>query len=252
MEAKEFNQLISDKPQDVKMRGTVLFNASIKTLDDYNKDRTVANLRNMEAAKEALDKFIAEAGGGKAGENFSNIAAVVKYLEDAGWKISDKTLYRHINVERKLLRQEDGTFTRKAVDTYAATWLKQTATGKRKQDSIDQLQRQKLEQELENLKQRNEREKFNFEKDKGLHVPKEQMEIELATRAGVLLAGLKHWIQANTADWITLSGGDTRKVGELINKMTNDLDDHINRYAGSHEYEVVIEAADPETQGAVE
>jgi len=37
-------------------------------------------------------------------------------------------------------------------------------------------------------------------------------------------------------------------VGELINKMSNDMDEHINHYASSREYEVVIDGEDKQPQ----
>ena len=248
MTKEELEKLIEGKPDDVKAKGILLFNAHIKAQLSVKEDPSAQNLKNMKASEDALTEFSVNQGGGKTGENFANIAAVFKYLEESGWKVSDKSLYRHINIERKLLRQSDGTFSRKAVDVYAAAYLKQTATGKKKQEAIDDLQRQKLDEELKNIRIKNKRDQFNFDKDQGLFVPREQLEIELATRAGIFLAGLKHWTQANAADWIDLVGGDTKKVGELINKMTGDIDEHINHYAGSREYEAVIEA-EPEAQG---
>ncbi len=179
------------------------------------------------------------------GKVFDNLHAVLKYLQDTGWKASRQSIYRHHD-QGKLIPNTSGKYTLRAVEKYAKTFLKQTSTGKRVQENTDYLQRQKLEQELENLKLKNKRDQFNYEKDRALYVPKEQMEIELASRAGILLAGLKHWITSSAADWIDLVGGDSKKVGELINKMGADLDDHVNIYAGSGEYEVVIEGNEHE------
>jgi hypothetical protein len=145
MDAKEFDQLIADKPQDVKTRGKVLYNASIVTMDSYNKDRSVANLRNMEAAKKAFDKFVAEAGGGVTGDTFDNLMAVLEYLTNNGWKAARNSLYRHQS-QGKLLPESDGKYKQRAVDKYAKTFLKRTATGKRDQESSDELQRQILQQ----------------------------------------------------------------------------------------------------------
>lgn len=248
MTKDEFEKLLTDQPAEARARGAVLFNAIGATMASYNQERSVSNLRNMEAAKESFDKFVAELGGGVAGEDFNNIHAVLKYLQDNGWKASRQTIYRHQS-QGKIIPDSSGKYTLRAVEKYAKTFLKQTATGKRLQESSDDLQRQKLDLEVSNLKLKNEREKFNFEKDRGLYIPREQMDIELATRAGVLIAGLKHWIASNAADWIDSVGGDTRKAGELINKMTGDLDDHINHYAGAVEFEAIFEAEpDPEKQ----
>lgn len=237
---KKLEELIADKTPDVKARALLLYGAVITTMNGYNKERSASNLRNMEAAKEAYDKFIDEIGGGKTGEAFDNLASVLQHLENGGYKVTKTSLYRH-HREGKILPQSDGTYHEKDVDRYARTFLKQKATGKRIQEKTDQLQREKLEQELKNLKLKNDREQLSYDKEKGLYIPRDEEEIELAARAGILQAGLKHWIQSNAADWISSVGGDTRKVGELINSMTNNLDEHINHYAGNREYEVVID-----------
>ena len=245
MTKEELEILLADKPANVKADGAVLYNAVNRNRAAYNQESSVANLRAMEAAKEAFDKFVAEIGGGVIGETFDNLLTVLKWLQDNGWKAARQSLYRHQS-QGKLLPNSDGKYTLRAVKKYAKTFLKQTSTGKRVQENTDDLQRQKLEQELKNLKLKNERETFNFQKDKGLYVPREQLEIELATRAGIFLAGLKHWIQSKAADWIDAVSGDTRKVGGLIHQMTSDLDDHINQYAGqAAEYDVIIE---PDTE----
>lgn len=121
---------------------------------------------------------------------FSNLAAVLKYLEDQGWRITRPSLYRH-HKEGKLLPETSGTYKQRAVDKYAKAFLKVIATGKRLRETSDNLQRQKLEEELKNLRLKNERDKFNYEKDRGLYVPKDQMDLELAMHAGILIAGLK-------------------------------------------------------------
>jgi hypothetical protein len=238
---EELEKLIDGKPDDVKAKGVRLFNAYLKTNISYSENPSSQNLKNMKVTEEALEEFRRSIQAEKSGDIFKNVASIVKYLEEAGWKISEKSLYRHINKERKLLRQPDGTFSRKAVDDYAKAWLNQIATGKRKQTASDELQYKKLDQELKNITLKNEREQFNFDKDKGLYIRREQIDIELAMRAGVFISGLKHWIQSDVADWIESVGGDTKKAGELISKINNGLDEHINQYAGNHEYEGIIE-----------
>lgn len=174
---------------------------------------------------------------------FSNLAAVLKYLEDQGWRITRPSLYRH-HKEGKLLPETSGTYKQRAVDKYAKAFLKVIATGKRLRETSDNLQRQKLEEELKNLRLKNERDKFNYEKDRGLYVPKDRMEIELACHMGVLVAGLKHWLRTNAADWIAAVNGDHKRVGEFITLMDNGLDTLLNHYASKQEYEVVFEAED--------
>lgn len=172
---------------------------------------------------------------------FPHIAAVLTYLKKQGWRVTKTSLYRH-QKEGKILPGDKGKYDQKKVDKYAKNWLKQQSTGKRLSEKSDELQRKKLEQDIQLQAVKIERENFNYKKEQGLFIPKDQMEIELATRAGILVAGLKHWVQSKAADWIAAVSGDTKKTGELINLMNRDVDEHINNYASSKEYEVVIDS----------
>ena len=67
------------------------------------------------------------------------------------------------------------------------------------------------------------------------------MEVELAGRAAILDAGLKHWINTNAMEWIRLADGDVKKVGELIFALTRSIDEHLNAYAQPQDFKIVIE-----------
>lgn len=235
MTKDELEILLTDKPAEVRMHGAVLYNA------------IAANLRNMEAAKEAFDRFVAELGGGVTGDHFDNLSAVLEYLKAQGWKSARQSIYRH-HGQGKILPDSDGKYSRRIVERYAKTFLKQTATGKRVVEESDELQRKKLIKEIARLELGLERERFALERERGLYIRREEMEIELAGRAGILVAGLKHWVQSRAAEWIAAVAGDMKRTGELINIMTRDVDEHINHYAASREYDVVIEGEENREQ----
>lgn len=240
MTKDELETLVADKSPEVRVKGAVLYNARAATLSAYNQDRSVANLRNYEAAEEALQRFRAEQGGGVTGDHFDNLAAVLEYLKAEGWKTARQSLYRH-HGQGKILQDSDGKYSRRIVERYAKTFLKKTATGKRVVEETDELQRKKLIKEIDRLTLGVERDQFALEKERGLYIRREEMEIELAGRAGILVAGLKHWVQSRAAEWISAVAGDMKRTGELINLMTRDVDEHINHYAASREYDIVIE-----------
>lgn len=187
---------------------------------------------------------------------FETIAGVLEYLQTSGWKIAPSSLYRDRG-KGKIVPREDGKFLQKDVDKYARTFLKRKSTGKKANDQLDELQRKKLEIELKNLELDQARKKFQHEKDLDKHIPREQLDIELAARAGILDAGLKHWVQSRAAEWIRTVAGDPKKVGELINLMNKDLDEHINNYASTKEFQVIIdlkeegEEADGDVSGGI-
>jgi hypothetical protein len=174
---------------------------------------------------------------------FENLLAVKEYLGKEGWQVSQSGIYKH-KKEGKLLPASDGTYRQKDVDKYARTWLKLKSTGKKKQDKLDELQRMKLEKELEKLETENARSKLKFEVEQGKYIEKDRMFLEMAARAGVLDAGLNHWIQTGAADWIRLVDGDLKKIGELINDMNAGKDELLNHYAQTQEFQVIFDGND--------
>jgi hypothetical protein len=245
MDKTRLTQLLEAAGQQGQIELKVLHNAVVSCIKDYQNDSTAARLKDWKAAEKALEEKIDVLWSqhfGHAEQSLDTIADVLDYLAP-GWKVTKTSLYRH-QKEGKFLPQADGSFLQKDIDKYSKTFLKQKSTGKRISEKVDELQRKKLERELQNLDLEYERKKFGFEKDQEKYIPKAMM--EMAARAGILDAGLKHWIQSRAADWIRTAGGDTKKVGELINLMNRDLDEHINSYAASTEYQVIIDAQEEE------
>jgi hypothetical protein len=177
-------------------------------------------------------------GSGKT--MFKNVPAVRKYLENEGWRVSQSGLYKH-RKEGKLTPASDGTCRRKDVDKYARTWLKLKSTGRKKQDRLDELQRLKLEEELEKIRTDNARSRLKFDVEQGKYIERDRMFMEMAARAGILDAGLNHWIQTGAAGWIRLVGGDLKRIGELIAAMNAGKDELLNHYAQTQEFQVIFE-----------
>jgi len=239
MDREAFEKLISDQPVDIRAKGVLLFNGCVSCAEEYRKKASVSTQRNWEAAQAALEKFSAQLEASGKERPLLTLADVLEYLSPE-WRISRNTLYRH-HKEGKLLPLADGTYAIRDVEKYARTFLKQKSTGMRLNEKVDELQRRKLELELRSLELEHKSKQHKFDRDIGLYVPKEQMERDLAMRAGILDAGLKHWVRANAADWVRLTEGNMQRVGELISKMGRDLDELMNSYASSDEIDVVID-----------
>ena len=244
MDKESLEKLLSDQPKDIRGKGVLLYNGVAQCAQAYQTSPSASNLRDWEAAQVALGKFAEQITGQDDTEKpFPTIADVLEHLKADDWRVTKTSLYRH-QKEGKFIPQRDGSFARKDIDKYARTWLKQQSTGKRVSEKMDELQRQKLEKELAKLDIQMKRDELAYGKEAELYIPRELMEIELAGRAGVLDAGLKHWVQSRAAEWIRTAGGDTGKVGTLINLMTRDLDEHLNSYAASLSFQVVIDVDD--------
>ena len=248
MDKETFEKLIAARPQDVRAKGVLLFNGAAQCAQAYHTTPTTSVLKDWEAAEAALAKFVsamAPPPDDGPRESFSSLAEVLDYLVAEGWKCTRASLYRHQKMG-KIIPADSGAYRRKDVDKYARTFLKQVSTGKRVAEKMDELQREKVELEIRTQKEELKRKERVNAREEGALVPREQMDIELAGRAGILDAGLKHMVQSHAAEWIRLVAGDTRKVGELINAISRDIDEHINNYASAAEYQFVIE---PEEEG---
>jgi hypothetical protein len=256
MDKETLENLIADQPKEIRTKGVLLYNGVASCAQQYQAAPTASNLRDWEAAQAALAKFVAqlsEASADKMDEDkaLPNLAAALDYLKASDWSVTRTSLYRH-HKEGKLAPRSDGQYALRDIEKYARTWLKQKSTGKRISEKLEELQRRKLELELSNLDLENKRKTLAYGKDLDKYVPKELMEIELATRAGILDAGLKHWVQSRAAEWIRAGGGDTKKVGDVINLMSRDLEEHINSYARLSEYQVIIDAEEEAAEEAPE
>ncbi len=176
---------------------------------------------------------------------FDNVDEVIEYLAACGWVARKSTVYRH-RKEGKFFPKENGKYRQKDVDRYARTWLKRQSTGRKVKDRLDELQEKKLLEEYEEQKEKTRKIKRQNDVEEGKLIDRADVEKWLAGRAGILEAGLKHWIQSRAADWVRMTGGDLKGVGELINAMIRDLDEHINGYAAAKEFDLVIEGEEEE------
>jgi hypothetical protein len=256
MDQESLEKLIADKPKQIRAKAILLFNGAAKSAQEYQSSSTAANLRDWEAAQSALERYAAQidgADGEPTDKPLADLADVLDYLKESDWKVSKANLYRH-HKQGKISPRPDGSYSIKNVEKYARSWLKQQSTGKKIDEMKDDIWVQKLQEELKNLRLDGNRKALAYDREIGALIPREQVENELATRAGILDAGLKHWIQSRAAEWIRMADGDTKKVGDLINRMNHDLDEHINTYAAPLDYQVIIEAEEeaegkPETEG---
>lgn len=239
MGKERLNKLLELATEPEQRQLKIFYNATIETLKEYQKKATAAKLRDHQMAETALDEFMGELEERylPGTRTFKNRLEVTKYLQGEGWQVSKSTLYNRIG-KAKLLPREDGLFHLKDINKYARVFLKRKDTGKRVQDEQDELQRKKTKLEIEKLSVEVDRAKHKKEVEEGAYIPRDQLEIELASRAAVLDAGLAHFFQSDAGNWINMVGGDQRKLPELINVLMAAKDGFMNQYARTTEFVV--------------
>lgn len=257
---EEFQQLIEDKPKHIKSEAAAAYLAYAGNITKYRNDGSAANGKSLESSRIQLDKLIARISApapepDDEDKPLRNIAAVLEYLRANDWQVSQSHLYRD-QKNGKIAPRRDGSFALRDVDKFARTWLKQKSTGKKVAEKAEEQQAKKLALEISILEQNDKKLKFFNDREAGLYIPKEFMEIELAGRAGILDAGLKHMVQSRIAEWIRAVNGEMKKLTDLLNLVNSDIDEHINSYASALSYQVVIdqeeEAPNCETVGSEE
>lgn len=245
LDVDRVKKMVNSLPKRSASRSKVetLAQAWMATGKLYSKEPTAARLRDWQAAEKALSAMLDELdppqSRAAAAGKFPSMTAALVYLQQNGWKIKSTT-FKNDRKKGRFLADADGYFHKEELDRYAKAWLKRNDTGKREGDDEVALRQKKLERELRALEIEVERKELRLRKEQGLYIERDQMEIELAARAGILEAGLKHWVQSQAASWIRLVDGDIGKTGHLIGAMVRDLDEHIDGYARKRDYEVVI------------
>lgn len=98
--------------------------------------------------------------------SFKSAAAIARYLDEAGYSVTDDTVRNHIK-HGKLGPSPDGRFLKKTVDDYAKLRLKLKATGTTTKKSQEKLLERKLKATTENEEHKSKLALIELEKEMG-------------------------------------------------------------------------------------
>ena len=170
--------------------------------------------------------------------NLKDLRAVLDHLLADGRKIAKSKLYAD---QRKglLRRHPDGTFRVREVERYAAS-LPLVSAPDRETEEAQHYAARKARAEAEKLEEQAKAERFRNEVRAGKYIPRDDVEVELAARAGVLATGLRTMFETSLLDFIHVAGGDPRKAPELLSAFERQLDAALNEYSRPMDYEVTF------------
>ena len=77
------------------------------------------------------------------------------------------------------------------------------------------------------------------------YIPRDQLENELAARASVFEAGMKHRFRTSVHEWAFQFGIDQKKVQEFLKTLLTTVDEQLNEFVNLNEFHVEIESAIP-------
>lgn len=192
--------------------------------------------------------------------SLASVKDVLAHLRAQGRKISQSQLYKDLR-RGHLRREADGSFTQRAVDRYAQT-LALVSMPESRASELEGLAEQEMREKIG--KTREQRLSINFDRQvkEGKYLPREDVALELASRAAALGVGLRSVFRLHAPDYIRMVGGDVGKADDLAAEFEQNLDAALNEYSRPLDFKVeyvpenssgeAADAAPPLEEGADE
>jgi len=160
-------------------------------------------------------------------KNFPTRAAVLRHLQATGWQIGTTMFYQHCD-QGKLARSADGTYSAEAVTTYASTFCRRLATGKK---MVSGLAQQREEVALQRAKVALQRERRELERLESRAVPIDEAKMMVVGRAVCMIACLKHLAVVEAPGLVRLMDGNPAKAPALVAELQAGFEKHVVSYA---------------------
>ena len=195
---------------------TTLYNGCMTALKRYEGDQSKASLADWQASEKALKEMV-----GRLEQKYyphqpvlESVLAAVGYLNSQGYKLSKSKAYK--DAKAGLLKvRGDKTVTEAEALAYAArVGLEKVVPGT--SGSAEEIQARKIEAELSLSRAREEKLRFELERERGKYLLKTDVAVENATKFGAIEAGIKHLMRTKALEFIALVGGDGKKAPELV------------------------------------
>lgn len=151
---------------------------------------------------------------------YQNIMALVNSLKQRGYKIKKTKAYT--DAKNGILRiQDDGSINAIDVRAYELT----LSLARDRQPSADILTavETKAELEAEHIRLKNEKMRFDIERESGKYVLAENFFQEISERETVFMAGLEYLVATRVPYYLSLIGASETKRGILEEVLLDDL-----------------------------
>lgn len=162
-------------------------------------------------------------------DTLPNPKAITAYLKEAGYKVSQSTVYKHRD-EGRIPAQKDGSFMVTDVDRYASMHLKRLDGSTASEDG-EQLQREKLEAETRKAKAQAKHWEMKTLVESGQYIDRDLFNGGLAARAAIFRNDLETFFRAQAGEMIKRVDGDTAKNPDLIDFCLERMEVFLGRYA---------------------
>ena len=173
---------------------------------------------------------------------FHTVPDVADYLNQNDYQIARRTLHDHIK-RGWLQRDEKGNFKKSAVDEYAKTYIAERKSRPRKSDTYDE----KTQAEIKKIQAQAENWALRTRILNGEYIERVKYELDLAARLVVFRSDMMNFHRAKALDMVRMVDGDDKKIPDLVDFMTDNLELWLDRYANTDtewSAQINIEAGD--------
>lgn len=211
----------------------LLISAVARSMKAYHQSGKVAELRDYEAAKKALEecrrKKAAEQEPDK--QAFKNILEVLDYLQAEGWKIQKSALY---SKQYAIKKQSDGAMLKKDVDDFASRYLRKLDGSDMEEGDLSK----KTEAEVRKLLAEAEKKEIEVSQLRGEVVDRSEVEQQLAARAAFLKNSLEGFFHSMTPRLIEKAEGNQARTPEVVEFCLSELAELFDHYSKPHTFSV--------------
>ena len=245
---RDIDRLLEAADGGEATRLKVLHNALVKTTLAVESDPSEANLRAYEKADRLFtdmvrrldEKYFPSAPPPRV---WKTRLDALKYLQDQGYKVGRSKLYKDA-ASGLLALEPDGSVTEKALKRYVRlAGLKKLSeiAAARGPDPSD-LAVTKQKREIERLTEQVSKMRLEREILEGRHIPKDEVYLELAGRAGMFELGLRELFQdpAKLREMIATVGGDIDRTEDLRELVIGWIVTKLREFAELGEFEIEV------------
>lgn len=213
--------------------GEILSMKELETFDALDKE-----LRQVyDGTRTEIPKPLQASEGPEEPEYFENLHAVVKYLEEKGYKIKKSQIYNH-KTAGKIRPSRNGHYLLSDVEKYAVTHLRLADGTPPAGKQLDKAQHDRAEAETREKIARARHWELKTGTLEGKLVPREIFENELAARAAIFRTDGENFFHSQAPGMVHIVSGDATKIPDLLSFCLDALEQWISRYLQKEEFEV--------------
>lgn len=229
MTKKELQKLLKVASDDDQNTLKTLFDGCAALEKKYKKTKARKDLTNWTASKKELKKV-----GDRLhvkyfnkDEILENILAVVDFLIANGYRIKKTKAYADAKKGLLKVRDDKTVLKSDALDYAEMAGVKKVNVDV---GSINDIKLKTAQVELRIKETKDEKLKFELDREKGKYLLKSDVAVENATKFGIIEAGIKHLMRTKAAQYCEIVGGNGKRAVNLIEAFNLDVDSIFNQF----------------------